>query len=152
MRSDDFMYELDRLHRAFRRTLVHGEKILNTIEKALPGWLQGPRAEVIDLGEQVKLIIEAPGLDKQSRFKWAYKTMRDHLILRGQLHVEQTLHTNQGRYYSERQSSDFLKWIPLPATVKRKPLSIRYRKGLLEILLEKQSGPPDERWYELNLQ
>lgn len=148
---DDFFYEMDKFHRSLRRALRLGEEITGQFRKWMPEGLQGPPAEVYDEGKRVRLLLEAPGLGKEPGMKWAHRVMGRQLILRGVLSMEQSVRSRNGRFYSERRNEQFLKSIPLPAPVRRKPVSVRYRNGLLEMVFDKQDGVPDGRWYEFDV-
>ena len=95
-------------------------------------------AEVYDEGKQVRVVLEAPGLTRDTGMKWAHRIVNGQLLLRGILDVEKSVRTQGGRFYSERQSERFLKLIPLPAPIKAKPSAVRYRNGLLELTFDKR--------------
>lgn len=144
----DFLYEMEKFHRSLRKALRIGEDMLGMMQDQIPSWFQGgPKAEVYDEGKRVRVVLEAPGMHKNVRMKWSHRIIDGHMVLRGQYNVEQTLATQSGKYYSERNHQHFVKWIPLPASVRRKPAAIRYRNGLVELLFDK-SDRADSRWYD----
>jgi HSP20 family molecular chaperone IbpA len=115
-------------------------------------WNSGPRVDVYDTGDKVKVVIEAPGLmNAANKHEWAVRIIDQSLVLRGNLQVAQSAHSDFGRTYSERHYEQFTKIVPLPAPVERKPSSIRYEDGLLTILLAKRKEDADDEWYRIDL-
>lgn len=150
--QDDFLYEVEKIHRSLRKAIRFGEHFLGRMQEQLPEWFQGgPKAEVYDVGRQVKVVLEAPGLTKDAGMRWAHRILGDQLVLRGSLQMEKSVRTQSGRFYSERQNGQFLKLVPLPAPVKPRPASIRYRNGLLELKFDKRKSHADSDWYEFDI-
>lgn len=150
--QDDFLYEVEKIHRSLRKAIRFGEHFLGRMQQQLPEWFQGgPKAEVYDEGKQVRVVLEAPGLTRDTGMKWAHRIVNGQLLLRGVLDVEKSVRTQGGRFYSERQSERFLKLIPLPAPIKAKPSAVRYRNGLLELTFDKRRSEKDSPWYELEI-
>jgi HSP20 family molecular chaperone IbpA len=131
-----------------RHWLQFSEPLLQQIHAI---WTGGPKVEVCDQNNTVKVVIEAPELlHAQNKHQWAVRVIDQNLYLRGQLQQEETAHNDCGRYYSERRNEQFTKVIPLPAPVVRKPVSVKYEDGLVTILLEKQKGPSEDEWQPLD--
>lgn len=113
-------------------------------------WNSGPRVDVYDSGDKVLVIIEAPGLmNAASKHQWAVRVVDQSLVLRGQLQIDQSARNDFGRTYSERRDEQFTKVVPLPASVERKPSSVRYDDGLVTIVLDKRKDDPGDDWHRI---
>ncbi|KIL39795.1 hypothetical protein SD70_18035 [Gordoniibacillus kamchatkensis] len=114
-------------------------------------WNSGPRVDVYDTGDKVKVVIEAPGLmNAASRHQWAVRVIDHNLVLRGQLHIDQSARSDYGRTYSERRDEQFTKIVPLPAPVERKPSAVRYDDGLVTIVLDKRKDDAGDEWHRID--
>jgi HSP20 family molecular chaperone IbpA len=111
-------------------------------------WKQNPKVDVHEQGNKVKVLIEAPGLDR-NRHQWAFRVTDQQLCIRGQLDVQETATSDWGSTFSHRNSQQFTRIIPLPVPVHRKPSSVHYSDGLVTIVLEKQQGFDDDGWRAL---
>jgi HSP20 family molecular chaperone IbpA len=114
-------------------------------------WNSGPRVDVYDAGDKVKVVIEAPGLmNAANKHQWAVRVVDQSLVLRGKLQVDQSAQSDFGRTYSERHYEQFTKIVPLPASVERKPFSVRYEDGLLTIVLVKRKDEEGDEWHRID--
>ncbi|MFC0212357.1 Hsp20/alpha crystallin family protein [Paenibacillus chartarius] len=115
-------------------------------------WHNGPRAEVYETEDKVKVVIEAPGLmTAAGKHQWAVRVVEQSLMLRGKLHMQQSVRSDYGRTYSERHDEHFTKIIPLPAPVENKPSLIRYDDGLVTIVLKKRKDVTIDEWHPIDL-
>lgn len=115
-------------------------------------WNGGPRVDVYEHGDKVKVVVEAPGLmNAANKHQWAVKVIDQHLHLRGALQVQQSVRSEPGRTYSERREEEhFTKIVPLPAPVHRKPLNVRYDDGLVTILFAKRKDAVQDDWQPID--
>jgi HSP20 family molecular chaperone IbpA len=146
MRGAATMFDgLDRL----KMWLQSGDQFFQQIHAL---WNNGPRVDVYEHGDKVKVVIEAPGLmNAASKNQWAVKVSEQNLFLRGRLHMQQSVRSDPGRTYSERREEEqFMKIIPLPAPVHQKPTSVRYDDGLVTILFEKRRDAVEEIWQPID--
>lgn len=114
-------------------------------------WNSGPRVDVYEQGDKVKVVIEAPGLmNAASKHQWAVKVVDQSMYLRGKLQAQQSFRNDHGHTYGERQEEQFTKIIPLPAPVLRKPSSVRYDDGLVTVVFEKRKEAADDEWQPID--
>lgn len=96
------------------------------------GWGLLP-VEVFDQGENVEIRLEAPGLERDD---FEVEVVDDQLLISGEKRVEH--HHRDGAYHvAECAYGRFSRLIPLPAPVKADTARARYRRGVLEVTLEK---------------
>ncbi|KIL37611.1 hypothetical protein SD71_03125 [Cohnella kolymensis] len=111
-------------------------------------WRQYPKTDVQEQGNKLKVIIDAPGLDR-NRHQWLFRVEDRQLHLRGQLDVQESVTGDRGNRFSQRMSEQFTTVIPLPAPVHRNPSSVHYSDGRVTIVLEKQRGFDQDGWRSL---
>lgn len=99
----------------------------------------GPKADVYHTRNEVIVLVDLPGIEDIHLLD--LRIEGDTLYVKG--HIP-TRYANYESTLNERLSGDFERSIPLGATVTRQHSSARYRKGLLEVRLNKvhaQSNP-----------
>jgi HSP20 family molecular chaperone IbpA len=141
----DWFKELEQVGKAIQTSNSWGE-FLGNVQHMIAG---SPRASVHDLGDRIKVIVEAPGLSQRQRHQWNFRVADQTLFLKGTLNQEKMVSNDNGSYYSEHVNQTFTKQIPFPAPVKRVPISVDYQNGLVQLIFEKQVSRFNEKWYPL---
>ncbi|MEM7404733.1 MAG: Hsp20/alpha crystallin family protein [Pseudomonadota bacterium] len=98
-------------------------------------------ADVRELVDQVEVHVEAPGMDTGD---FEISVDRQSLRIRGTKYYENE--RKDGRYViKERAFGSFERMIPLPFAVDEKSASASYRKGVLEVTLNKHPSAQPRR-------
>jgi HSP20 family protein len=96
----------------------------------------GPKADVYHTQNEVIVLVDLPGIEDIHLLD--LRVNEDTLYIKG--HIP-TRYANYDSTLSERLSGDFERSIPLGTTVTRQRSSARYRKGLLEVRLNRVHAP-----------
>ena len=130
---------------------LHSPQIYNGIIEPLHHLLSGggPKVEVFDQGQTAKVVINVPGLSKDKKHLWSMRVIDQSLYIRGKWDQEQTAKQDGRQYYSEKRSEQFVRTIPLPFPVRRKPSEVEYKNGLLTVTLTRQHEKMDDGWVDL---
>lgn len=110
----------------------------------------GPKVHVHDLGKTVRLVVEAPGLPKRTLHEWAVRVLDQAIVLRGHYDLEHMVESDAGGFYRKKQTEQFMRTVPLPCSVRRRPSSVRCEDGLITIVFDKQRYAGDEGWILLD--
>ncbi|NBI27536.1 Hsp20/alpha crystallin family protein [Chengkuizengella marina] len=145
--SRDNMKNLDHLQQSFHKALKVSEDMVGKINQL---FLDGPKTEVFDKGNKVIIILEMPGIQKQKKIDFSVRSTGKNMYLKGFLN-QQVKVSNYGQFYSERRNEDFTRYIPLPSAVKRRPVSIKYKDGLLKMVFQKKKDASENKWYDFHI-
>ena len=102
--------------------------------KESPSLAREPLVDVIDEGENIRVIIELPGVKKEDI---DLRVKGNKLVVKAEV-KEEKKEENKGRYYSERIYKTFYRTIPLPGEVDEKSAKAEYKNGILEVTLKKK--------------
>jgi HSP20 family molecular chaperone IbpA len=146
MPLDDMLREFDRV----MSRLQSLSRYRPFAESVLSMWNGGSLGvDVSDQGHTVKVAIAAPGVPRELRDRWAMRVSDESLIVKGELLREMSVRHDNGRMASERSAETFIRVVPLPCPVEQKPESVKYRDGVLTIVLRKRTTHPGEGWVDL---
>jgi HSP20 family protein len=104
-------------------------------------WVGGPSVEIEDIGDEIRVVAEIPGLDKDD---FTVELSGNNLVLRGEKKAQRET-SHGGVRYSECRYGAFSRVVPLPAEVEGDKVKAAYRNGVLRVTLPKTPGARGRR-------
>ncbi|MFD2671745.1 Hsp20/alpha crystallin family protein [Marinicrinis sediminis] len=137
------MKEFEQMVKNFEKSELHHQVV-----KPLVDMWSGPRVDVQDTHNGIKVLIEAEDVPAYLRKKWAVKVMDQQLFIRGE-RKEETLLSHYSGQGSKKQVQSFTRVIPLPFEVKAKPSSVQYDNGVVIVRFDRKASHRGDRWHSI---
>ncbi len=115
-------------------------KIFGGFEELKGSEFQRPNVDVIDKPEEITVIAELPGVNKEDIKINAEPTS---LEIRAEA-SEEGEKSDEGYYYRERSTKSYQRYVDLPSEIKPNKAEANYKNGILEISLPKKYKEKEE--------
>ena len=113
----------------------------NFFTREEPMWPKGsflPDVDLTETDKEIRISAEVPGVEEKDL---DVSLRDDTLIIKGEKKEEKE-EKNAGRYYAERSYGSFERRIALPCEVEPDKVKADYKKGVLNITLQKSAKAP----------
>ncbi len=110
---------------------------------------RAPYADIIDMGAEIKVVVELPGMVKEDI---TINATSDTLEISAESKTEKEERERAGEYvYRERGYASFKRMLTLPSEVIPEKTEAMFNNGVLEVVMPKKEPTPAEKKVKVNV-